>query len=164
MLEPNYLFELHVYRLKESAYYEKMKVHINKANAKMKKQIDKVDSKMTIPSDDKYLRKEYGGSWQYNEIIGFLKFYQYGANQIRCEYWETNSSRKVKTRKKQFVKKSDSYCREPFSKSDTNVNLVKTMKNAVDHCEVIIKKKNKYIDKELFNNTVEHVAWRDVLI
>jgi hypothetical protein len=38
------------------------------------------------------------------------------------------------------------------------------MKNAVDHCEVILKKKNRHIDKELFNNTVDHVAWRDVLI
>lgn len=164
MLKTKYLFELQVYRLEESCYYAKMKTHIEKANAKMKEQIDKIDPNLTMPSDAKYLRKEYGGDWQYNEIIGFLKFYQYGANQIRCEYWETDSSRKVKTRKKQFIQKSDSYCREPFSKSDTNVNLAKTMKNAVDHCEVILKKKNRHIDKELFNNTVDHVAWKDVLI
>ena len=153
MLKTKFLFELHVYRLKETEYY-----------SAMKKDMDKTNSKMQIPMDTRYLRKQYGGDWQYNEIIGFLKFYQYGANQIRCEYWETDSSRKVKTRKKQFIQKSDSYCREPFSKSDTNVNLAKTMKNAVDHCEVILKKKNRNIDKELFNNTVDHVAWRDVLI
>ena len=153
MLKTKYLFELHVYRLKETEYY-----------SAMKKDMDKTNSKMQIPMDTAYLRKQYGGDWQYNEIIGFLKFYQYGANQIRCEYWETDSSRKVKTRKKQFIQKSDSYCREPFYKSDTNVNLAKTMKNAVDHCDVILKKKNRHIDKELFNNIVDHIAWRDVLI
>jgi len=153
MLKTKYLFELHVYRIQETEYY-----------SAMKKYMDKINSKMQIPIDRGYLRKQYGGDWQYNEIIGFLKFYQYGANQIRCEYWETDSSRKVKTRKKQFIQKSDSYCREAFSKSDTNINLAKTMKNAVDHCEVILKKKNRYIDKELFNNTVDHVAWRDVFI
>lgn len=153
MFKTKYLFELHVYRLRESEYYSAMKKHMDKTN-----------SKMQIPMDAGYLRKQYGGDWQYNEIIGFLKFYQYSANQICCEYWETDSSRKVKTRKKQFIKKSDSYCREPFSKSDTNFNLTKTMKNAVDHCEAILKKKNRYIDKDFFNNTVDHIAWRDVLI
>lgn len=153
MLKTKYLFELHVYRLKETEYY-----------SAMKKDMDQTNSKMEIPMDTGYLRKQYGGDWQYNEIIGFLKFYQYGANQIRCEYWETDSSRKVKTRKKQFIQKSDSYCREPFSKSDTNANLAKAMKNAVDHCEVILKKKNRHIDQELFNNTVDHVVWRGVLM
>jgi antibiotic biosynthesis monooxygenase (ABM) superfamily enzyme len=148
MLTTKYLFEIHVYRLKETDYYNAMNEYIDKTN-----------SNMPTPMDTGFLRNQYGGNWQYNEIIGFLKFYQYGANQIRCEYWETDSSRK-----KQFIQKSDSYCREPFSKSDTNVNLAKTMKNAVDHCEVILKKKNRHIDKELFNNTVDHVAWRDVLI
>jgi len=122
MLKEKYLFELHVYRLKESEYY-----------SAMKKYIDKTNSKMQIPMDTGYLRKQYGGDWQYNEIIGFLKFYQYGANQIRCEYWETDSSRKVKTRKKQFIQMSDSYCRVLFSKNDTNVNLGKVMKSSGEH-------------------------------
>lgn len=153
MLEIKYLFELPVYRLNENDYYSAMQRHI-----------DKVNSKLQIPMDTGYLRKEYGGDWQYNEIIGFLKFYQYGANQIRCEYWETDSSRKVKTRKKQFVMKSDSYCREPFSKSDSNEDLANTMLSAVDHCESILKKKKRHINKELFLNTVYHISWQDVLI
>jgi len=163
VLEKLALFELHVYRLKESDYYKQMEAHIKKSKTKMQEQIDSVDPKLEIPSDDAYLRKSYGGSWQYNEIIGFLKFYKYGASQIRCEYWETDSLHKRKTRKKKFIQKSSNFCREPFSKRDTNIDLAKTMKNAVDHCDVILKKKNRYIDKELFKNTVDYVAWRDVL-
>jgi hypothetical protein len=153
MLKTKYLFEIHVYRLKKNAYYDAMKKHI-----------DKINSKMQIPMDTEYLRKQYGGDWQYNEIIGFLKFYQYGANQIRCEYWETDASRKVKTRKKQFIQISDSYCREPFSRNDTNVNLIKAIKSAVEHCEIRLWKKKRHLDKKLFNNTVEHIIWRDVFV
>lgn len=153
MLITKYLFELHVYRLKKNDYYNSMMKHI-----------DKVNSMMDIPMSTEYLRKNFGGDWQYNEIIGFLKFYQYGENQIRCEYWETDSSRKVKTRKKQFIQISDSYCTEPFSKNDTNANLAESMKSAVEHCETRLKKKNRYIDKEIFGNTVDHTSWQDVLI
>ena len=75
MLTTKYLFEIHVYRLKETDYY-----------CATNKHIDEINSNMQIPMDTGYLRKQCGGDWQYNEIIGFLKFYQYGENQIRCEY------------------------------------------------------------------------------
>lgn len=153
MLKTKYLFEIHVYRLKENDYYDAMK-----------KYMDNINSKLQIPIDTRYLRKKYGGDWQYNEIIGFLKFYQYGANQIRCEYWETDASHKVKTRKKQFIQISDSYCTVLFSKKNTNSNLAKNMKSAVEHCEVRLFKKGRYINKEIFNNTVDHISWHDVLI
>lgn len=130
MLKTKYLFELHVYRLSEDRYYSAMEEYI-----------DKVNSNIQLPMDSGYLRNKYGGDWQYNEIIGFLKFYQYGANQIRCEYWETDSSRKVKTRKKQFIQKSDSYCERKFSKGDTNANLAAVMKNMASDCEVRLKRK-----------------------
>ena len=153
ILTTKYLFEIKVYRLKETDYYDAMNKHI-----------DKINSNMQTPMDTGYLRKQYGGDWQYNEIIGFLKFYQYGANQIRCEYWETDSPRKVKTRQKQFIQISDSYCREPFFKNDTNANLAKTMKSAVEHCEIRLKKKKRYIDKESFNSTVDHISWNEIFI
>lgn len=153
MLKTKYILELHVYRLKESDYYDAMMKHI-----------DSINSKMEIPMNIDYLRKQYGGDWQYNEIIGFLKFYQYGVNQIRCEYWETDSSHKVKTRKKQFIQISDSYCVELFTKNDANDNLAKAMKSAVEHCEIRLKKKNRHIDKEIFSNTVDYVSWRDLFI
>jgi hypothetical protein len=86
------LFEVPVYRLEESAYYNKMFAHIKKVNAKNE-----------YPINECYLRKEYGGDWRYNEIIGFLRFYRYGSSQIRCEYWETDAKIKVLTRKNNLV-------------------------------------------------------------
>ncbi len=153
MLKTKYLFEIQVYRVNETAYYDAMDEHINEIN-----------SDMEFPVNTEYLRDKFGGDWQYNEIIGFLKFYQYGANQIRCEYWETAAVRKVKTRKKQFIKISDSYCRVLFWRNDTNAKLASVMKIAVEHCEVRLTKKKRYLDKELFNNTADNIAWKNILI
>ena len=33
------------------------------------------------------LKYEYGGDWEYNEIIGYLEFYKIG-NNIRCAYYK----------------------------------------------------------------------------
>lgn len=152
MITKKYLFEITVYRLNESTYYKQLDKHIRDVN-----------SKMQNPMDQNYLRKEYGGDWLYNEVVGYLRFYQYGGNQIRCDFWETDAKRKVRTRKKQFIKISDSYCNEPYSKNDSNTSLVATMKSAVDHCEKRLKMKKRYLDKVLFENTVNHMDWRGLL-
>ena len=127
--------------------------------------IEKINSTNQNPLNQAHLRKEYGGDWKYNEIIGFLQFYRYGGNQIRCEYWDTDSIRKVRTRQKRFEKISDSYCNELFSKSESNLKLAQTMKNAVEHCETRLKMKNKnqILDRELFDNTVDFIDWKSLL-
>ena len=144
------LFEIPVYRLSENNYYEKMRDHISQTNQ------DK-----EYPMDEGYLRKQYGGDWRYNEIIGFLRFYRYGQNQIRCEYWETDAKIKVRTRKKQYYQVSDSYCAEKFAPNSSNEELAKTTKSAVEHCEQRLKR--RVLDRELFDATVELIDWKALL-
>ena len=152
MLTTKYLFEIPIYRLNEYVYQNDMNAHIEKLN-----------SKFENPMDIAYLRDKYGGVWRYNEIIGFLRFFQYGENRIRCEYWDTDSVNKVRTKRKLFVQKSNNYCNEPFSKSSMNSDLAETMKKAVEHCEGRIKNKKRFLDRELFDNTVDHIDWSGLI-
>ncbi|ABM35945.1 hypothetical protein [Polaromonas naphthalenivorans] len=152
MLKSKKLFEIQVYRTKENDYYNEMRSYI-----------EKINSDNSNPLISEHLRKEYGGDWKYNEIIGFLQFYQYGENQIRCEYWDTEATRKVRTRRKTFVQVSNSYCNEMFSKSESNLALAQLMKNAVEHCENRLKNKNWTLDRELFDNTVDFIDWKSLL-
>ncbi len=150
MLICNSLFEISVYRLGESDYYDQLSAHITKLNVGKQCQLD-----------ENYLRADYGGDWRYNEIVGFLRFYRYGANQIRCEYWETDAKKKVRTRKKRFIKTSDSYCNAHFSMEASNSELAGIMKSAVEHCEVRLTK--RVLDRELFDSMVDFVDWRTLL-
>lgn len=153
MITKKYLFEIPVYRLDESTYYQQLDQYIQRENAKYEN-----------PMDHGYLREQFGGDWQFNEIIGFLRFYQYGGNRIRCDYWETDAKHKVgNAKRKRFIQISDSYCNEPFSPSDSNATLAATMQSAVDHCEQRLKKKRRYLDKTIFENTVNHMDWRGLL-
>ncbi len=46
-----------------------------------------------------HLNNKYGGTWEFNEVIGHIKLHFLG-NQIRGEYWKVNAKRIVKTRSK----------------------------------------------------------------
>jgi hypothetical protein len=59
MLKTKELFELPVYRLEEDKYNQSLCEHI-------------VNNPLMSAE---YSRKNFGGDWQYNEIIGFLRFY-----------------------------------------------------------------------------------------
>ncbi len=150
MLKCKSLFEIPVYRISEEQYYKKQNSYIEQSNQ------DK-----EYPIDKSYLSSKYGGDWRYNEIIGYLRFYKYGANQIRCEYWETEAKRKVRTRKKQFIMVSDSYCREPFAQSASNAELANVMKSAVEHCQIRLKP--RVLDRSLFDATVDLIDWQTFL-
>lgn len=151
------LFELNVYRLKEDDYLEKRFEYIKEKRLKYKK------TQMQQLEEDAYLSKMYGGDWQYNEIVGFLKFYQKN-NQIRCTYWKNDSRKIVKTRKKQFKYITDKFCDTLFFKSYSNEQLIDVMKKSVEHCKGRDEMKKRFIDSSIFDNIVYYVDWKKLLI
>lgn len=150
MITKKYLFELNVYRLTKEKYYDGLRTFIAKQPTEF------------LPTS--FYHEQYGGDWQYNEIIGYLKFYQYDKSQIRNEYWETNSTRKVKTRRKQFIQISDKYCERIFTKDKPNEDIFAVITDCLDHCQNRLNKKNRYVDTEIFNNIAKHIDWKSVLI
>jgi len=150
MFKTKSLFEIPVYRISRQEYYEERNNYVSNIN-----------SKLICPLDTKFLHDQYGGDWEYNEIIGFIKLFQYGGNQLRCEYHETIAKRKIRTRTKVFAKVSDKYCERKFSNNCSNNDLIKIVKDCIDHCTVRLKK--RYVDVEIFSNMVEHISW-DVLL
>jgi hypothetical protein len=48
-----------------------------------------------------HLRQSYGGSWRYNEVIGYIRLHFLG-DQIRGEWWQHRAKQIVKTRTKQI--------------------------------------------------------------
>ena len=149
------LFQLHVYRLKKDEYLEKRDNYVKENRILYNK------TKMDAIREDDSLAGEYGGAWEYNEIIGYIKIYQWG-NKIRCEYWETNSLRKVRTRRKQLERKTDKYCDIFFSKKQTNSELIEIIKKAVQHCKNRVGKK-RHIDSCVFDTIVYQVNWKKLL-
>ena len=150
LLITNLLFELQVYRIDESTYYKKFSEFR-----------DSRSNEVTSPDHPCHLAN-FGGQWEYNEIIGFLKFYVSGKTQIRCEYVETNAKKKVKTRKKMFIRKSDSFSVRNIDRSMTNENIIEIIDSSIEHCKKNLAK-NRFIKTDVFFSTYKYTDWHKAI-
>lgn len=89
-----YFFDLPVYRLPEERYYTERNRHV-----------EREVSEVPISSNQNAYRahciERYGGPWQFNEIVGYVRLY-FDGSQVLGEYWRTRRKRLVRTRKKVF--------------------------------------------------------------
>jgi len=150
LLNTNLLFELPVYRLNESSYYQQFKKYKDKHS--------------TQYTSDSMLIDHFGGQWEYNEIIGFLKFYISGNTQIRVEYHETDKKikRRSRNRSKFFIKKTDSLCVRSISKTMTNEEWIITIEDCINHCKANLSSA-RYVDTKIFFSTFKYTNWVKVI-
>ena len=64
------LFELPIYRVSEEQYYKSFSEHYEKRKIPH-------NNLLYEESLNQNLRKDFGGDWKYNEIVGYLRFYKY---------------------------------------------------------------------------------------
>jgi hypothetical protein len=149
LLPTTVLFELAVYRTDEDSYYREFEEYRIK------------NINIHTPERSPIHLVRFKGQWEYNEIVGFLKFYVSGKTQIRVEYSETNSKRKVKTRTKIFVAQNDSFCTMPLTNKSSDPEILEVIESCIEHCRERLK--NRYIDIRLFESTYKHIPWHKVI-
>lgn len=142
------LFELPVYRLSKEKYYAEFSAYKEKHKSSN--------------INDSYLLGVFGGAWEYNEIVGFLKFYLSGNTQIRCVYTETDAKRKVKTRKKIFIETSHSYCTREINRKKSNDAILKILEECISHCEERLPV-GRFIDRSIFDSVFKYTDWQAVM-
>lgn len=149
------LFELPIYRVSKETYYKKF---------------NQFYEKRKIPNSDleyekkfnQNLSKVYGGEWKYNEIIGYLRFYKC-ANDIRCFYYKVDKQIIKKSRTKQFIPINDTIHKIVINSSFSNEQIVKKLNDMVDYCSKLLDINKRYVDRENFDNIVEHIDWKSFL-
>ena len=104
---PFYFLDLPVYRVGEDAYYAARAAF---ADAQMTKHPlpttpNRPSGAQQLSPQDAYMLDHlywsYGGSWKYNEIVGYLRLHFLGS-QVRAEYWRAEAKRIVRTRRKRI--------------------------------------------------------------
>lgn len=154
-LDGKTLFELPIYRVSEEQYYKSLNEHYEKRKIPH-------NNFLYEESLNQNLRKDFGGDWKYNEIIGYLRFYKY-ANDIRCFYYQDDRKRIIKTRKKQFIPIDDTLYKIIIIYSYDNQQIAEKITEMVDWCSTLPDIKKRYIDREIFDNTVNCIDWRVLL-
>jgi len=98
-----FFFDVPVYRLGEDNYYSELNDYIQ--NRMYPSGYARENEEFFIRNPDQktqhenHIRETYGGAWNYNEIVGFIRLHFVGS-QIRGEYWGVNAKRICRTRRK----------------------------------------------------------------
>lgn len=159
------LMTIPVYRIQREAYYEQRgafteKIIFGGSDAEFKREYCKVNPDYLSNYKDA-IHAKYGGSWEYNEIIGFIKLHILGS-QIRGEYWQDDKKRFVKSRSKQFKYVTHKLAPEnSFYKEAPNIEIYQAICSYVDDCREELK--NRYIDDSNLKNIGKYVDWKSLI-
>lgn len=167
MVAKVYFLDVPVYRLDEEAYYRQMNEYIDNGSYPGLPEDNEAVRRMfrAHPGKEEFhrqhLRERFGGSWRYNEIIGYLRLHFLGA-QIRGEWWRVASKRIVKTRRKMIEYQTWNLAPEIEVEDEaTNEDIYALIRQYIADCSKLLGK--KYIDDSMLTNIGLHVDWRQVM-
>ena len=162
-----YLFDLPIYRLSESNYVAEQNAYI-----------DKVMTASPLPSTpahpstarrlsgpDAALRDHlwhcYGGAWQFNEVVGYLRVHLLGT-QVRAEHWSVPRKRVVRTRRKTLEYVSHKLVSETeLPVHGTNAEILSSVLAHVERCRVAVAP--RVLDTTLLENLGPLLNWRKLV-
>ena len=105
MIFDDYFLVVPVYRLREKKYYSEMNNDFKKLVSSAWDENFCQNNPDLVQGWKHSHRASYGGDWEFNEVVGYIKLYFMGT-QVRGEYWSTLPKKKFRTRKKHFEYKT----------------------------------------------------------
>lgn len=165
-MRAKYFYDVQVYRLSRERYYRDMDEYIKKhmysgipSHIKMMEDFYRKEPTRKREAEDR-LRKSYGGAWEYNEIIGYIRLYFLGT-QIRGEYWGVNSKRVVRTRKKILEFKTWKLASEiDLHREPDSFSIFSKIMEYLGKCQKELK--GRYIGTDNFKAIGPYVDWKSL--
>lgn len=158
-----HFFDLPVYRLPRDTYYQEREKFVDDAiyqtgqaiESKLR-EMEKKDPSCHSSARHR-LQLSYGGCWEFNEIIGYIRLHFLGS-QVRGEYFSVAKQRVVKTRTKTIEWRTwklapEVEVEQPYG--DTEVLVA--INQYVRDCRTALP--NRFIDSESFERLVPYVQW-----
>lgn len=156
MVYDDFFLVLPVYRLGEDEYYADFAAHFEKQCSEIWDDGFRQQSPSLVNDWRSHHQVSYGGGWEFNEIVGYIKLYFMGT-QVRGEYWSTIPKRKVRTRKKQFEFKTHKLAAETEIRKMTNEGILDAVTEYISACKVQLKR--RHIDLREFNVLKDNLDW-----
>jgi hypothetical protein len=158
-------FDVPVYRLPRKEYDAKREAwiqkemdeqpaHVREWYAQDAKEAGRVRS---------HLRQHYGGTWDFNEIIGFIRLHFLGT-QIRGEWWRVTADRVTRSRTKRFEFRDWKVTyEEEISAGSCNTELYALILKYLARAQKEGHIKRFYVDTSIFERIGPYVDWNALL-
>ncbi len=156
MVGDDFFFILPVYRLGEEKYYANLNNDFERQVSTAWGQEFRDKHPDMVQDWRNRHHTSYGGAWDFNEIVGYIKLYFLGT-QVRGEYWSTIPKRKVKTRRKQFEYKTHKLYVEIEIHKQTREGILAAIEEYLKGCARELK--NRHIDRKEFDKLKNHIDW-----
>lgn len=104
------------------------------------------------------LRDKYGGRWDFNEIVGYIRLHFLGT-QIRGEYFGSPNKRIRRSKKKSFVFKTWKLAPEiTINPPHSSEQILESVREYIKECEQELPR--RYIDTSTFEALAPYVDWK----
>lgn len=162
-----YFYDLPVYRVAKDQYYKERAEYIENVifppAGKDTSALRKLEAEKPGLNDflRNYLENSYGGHWEFNEIIGYIKLHFLGT-QVRGEYYASSKKRIVRTRSRTLEFQTWKLAPEvDIDLPLTNTTIRKAISDYIQDCRKEIPR--RFIDAALFEAVSPHVDWLSLL-
>ena len=163
IMREKYFFDIPVYRLarekydrKRNAYVEESPFPTNSSLAEATRALDKANPRQNDMVRSNSLRW-YGGCWEFNEIIGYIRLHFLGS-QVRGEYYSVRRKRIVRTRTKTFEYKTWKLAPEiEIPNPPTQTSIFGAIRTYLDGCKRELPR--RFIDTSMFEAVASHIDW-----
>ncbi len=162
-----YFADIPIYRLHEKKYYKERDAFIDKAMygetpeaREFRRAFYERNKDNKILHMD-HLKKQYGGIWRFNEIVGYVRLHLLGM-QVRGELFMVDAKRVVRSRKKLLIYQTHKVALErdiPLNASNEEIFEVILQYIADTRQEL----KPRYVDSSLFELIGKFVDWKALL-
>jgi len=162
-----YFHDLPVYRLPREDYYKARDEYVENALFPPGTRQAESFRSMAITNPDSLvawrsrLQDSYGGCWEFNEIIGYIRLHFLGT-QVRGEYFGSSKKRIVRTRKKLLEYRTWKLAPEVFIESPQgNGEIVAAVREYIEDCRRELPR--RYIDASMFEAMALYINWAALL-
>jgi hypothetical protein len=159
-----YLIDLPIYRLSEEEYVEARNAYIDKIMTEhpLPSTPDHPSTASKLSPQDETMRshlwRSYGGAWQFNEIVGYLRLHLVGT-QVRAEHWSVRRKRIVRTRNKTFEYMSHKLAPETdLPVEGTNAEIHAIIVRHIGSCQSLLRP--RIVDMSPLQNLGGHINWQ----
>lgn len=149
------LFELPIYRVSREVHSKEFQKYRKKY--RQSSPDPKVEEMLNMN-----LKKEFGGDWEYNEIVGYLEFYII-CDQIRCAYYQGFDKIARKNGNKSFKIYDDTMTKTTLKNSYNNITIIEKIEEMIEHCKSLPMFKSRYINTEIFDTLVQFIDWKEYI-
>jgi hypothetical protein len=155
----NYFFDIPVYRLPQSKYEAEQAAYITKMMSQGGQgAFEHAPEQGTIWRD--HFFEEYGGAWQFNEAIGFIRLY-FDGTQILGEWWSVDVKRHRRTRTKVFHRLHWKIADEvEIPRTCTSHQIYELILSYIKRAQKEKTLKRLFIDISVFERIGPYVDWK----